>query len=100
MKRIAIFASGNGSNAENIIRYFRENEVRAEVVLVVCNNREAGVLQRSRDLGVATEVMSRDEINNPAEMLGVLERYAVDAIVLAGFLLMIPEFLTGRYAED
>lgn len=98
MKRIAIFASGNGSNAENIIRYFRENEVRAEVVLVVCNNREAGVLQRSRDLGVATEVMSRGEINNPAEMLGVLERYAVDAIVLAGFLLIIPAFLTGRYA--
>lgn len=98
MKRIAIFASGNGSNAEDIIRYFRENEVRAEVVLVVCNNREAGVLQRSRDLGVATEVMSRDEINNPAEMLGVLERYAVDAIVLAGFLLMIPSFLTGHYA--
>ena len=48
MKRIAIFASGNGSNAENIIRYFRQQPQGAEVALVVCNRAEAGMLHRSK----------------------------------------------------
>lgn len=99
MVNIAIFASGNGSNAENIIRYFRTEDHRARVVLVVCNRQGAGVIDRCRRLEVPCRVMSRDEINTPAGMLGVLDEYGVGAIVLAGFLLMVPPFLTARYPD-
>lgn len=97
MKKIAIFASGNGSNAENIIRHFRDNDLRAEVALVVCNNPGAKVIERSHDLGVPTKIMTRQAINEPDKLLPVMERYGIDFVVLAGFLLMIPPFLTQRY---
>ncbi|MDE6187734.1 MAG: phosphoribosylglycinamide formyltransferase, partial [Duncaniella sp.] len=91
MKKIAIFASGNGSNAENIIRYFQEKESSGEVALVVCNKVGAKVLERAGRLGVEAVVMSRDEINDRQRMLGVLDSHGSDIIVLAGFLLVIPE---------
>lgn len=97
MERIAIFASGNGSNAENIIRYFQANPGLGEVVLVVCNRPGAGVIERAARLGVDTRVMSRAEINDPSVMLSLMESHAVGFIVLAGFLLMVPSFLTERY---
>ena len=67
--------------------------------VVVCNNPSAGVIGRSRALGVAVEVMSRQEINDPTIMGPALERHGVDAIVLAGFLLMLPGFLTSAYRD-
>lgn len=98
MKRIAVFASGNGSNAENIIRYFRSpGHDGAEVAVVVCNRPDAKVIERAERLGVPVSVMTRAEINDPQTMLGLMERHGVDIIVLAGFLLMVPEFLLGRY---
>lgn len=99
MKRVAIFASGNGTNAENITRYFQSSVPDGEIALVISNNPEAGVIRRSMDLGVDTVVMSRQEINDPAQMLGLLEKYSIDIIVLAGFLLRIPPFLTQRYPD-
>ncbi len=99
MKRIAIFASGNGSNAENIIRHFQDAPRGGEVVLVVCNKPEAGVIGRASRLNVPVEVLTGAEIRDPERMLPVLERYGVDVIVLAGFLLMIPSFLIERYHE-
>lgn len=99
MKNIAIFASGSGSNAENIIRYFQERPERGEVALVVCNKADAGVLERAERLGVESRVMSRAEINDPELMLPLLESRGVDTIVLAGFLLMVPGFLLERYHE-
>lgn len=98
-KRIAIFASGNGSNAENIITYFNDGSKGAYVSLLVCNRPEAQVLERARRLGVPSCVMSRNEINDPVIMLGTLERHAVDIIVLAGFLLMVPGFIIDRYRD-
>lgn len=97
MERIAIFASGNGSNAENIIRYFQANPGLGEVVLVVCNRPGAGVIERAARLGVDVRVMSRAEINDPSLMFPLMESHAVGFIVLAGFLLMVPSFLTERY---
>lgn len=97
MERIAIFASGNGSNAENIIRYFQANPGLGEVVLVVCNRPGAGVIERAARLGVDVRVMSRAEIYDPSLMLPLMESHAVGFIVLAGFLLMVPSFLTERY---
>lgn len=99
MKRIAVFASGNGSNAENIIRYFRANQCGAEVCLVVTNKAGAGVIERARQCGTEVCVLSPDEIRDPAAMLGVMRRHSVDFIVLAGFLLMIPDFLIDCYRE-
>lgn len=98
--RIAVFASGNGSNAENLIRYFNQSESgRGEVVLVVTNRPDAGVIRRAQALGVDVKVMPRAEINDSDTMLGLLDRYGVDVIVLAGFLLMVPGFLLERYRD-
>ena len=100
MKRIAIFASGNGSNAENIIRYFQESPCPvATVAVVICNNPGAGGLGRCHRLGVEVEILGREEFNDPVRLAGVLESRSVDAIVLAGFLLMLPAFLTARYHD-
>lgn len=97
MKKIAIFASGNGSNAENIIRYFQEHDYGAMVALIVCNRPGAAVIRRAMCLGVDVKVLTRGDINNPDEMLGLMEEYGIDIVVLAGFLLMVPQFLIERY---
>lgn len=101
MTRIAIFASGNGTNAENIINYFRSGENRkvAEVTLIVCNKAEACVIERGKRLNVPVEILSRKQINDPEVILPLLEKYRIDFIVLAGFLLMIPEFLIKRFPD-
>lgn len=99
MKKIAVFASGNGTNAENIIRYFRSSGVDAVVAVVVTNRPDAGVIGRARGLGVPVEVIDRVAVNDPSVMLGLLDSYGVDAIVLAGFLLMVPPFLLNRYPD-
>lgn len=98
-KRLAIFASGNGSNAENIIRYFAGADRNAEVVLVLSNRPEAKVLTRAENLGVSTRTVSRTEFNDSDTMTALLKEFAVDAIVLAGFLLMVPGFLLRRYEK-
>lgn len=97
MKHIAIFASGNGSNAENIITFFQENPGLAEVSLVICNKPEAGVIARATRLGVPVKVLPAAEIRNPEIILPILEEHSIDMIVLAGFLLMIPSFITEKY---
>lgn len=97
--RIAIFASGNGTNAENIMRFFRDEDKSAEVVLVVCNSAGAKVLERAAKFGVPSVVLPRKDFRNEAVMTELLEKYQVDFIVLAGFLLMIPDFLIARYPD-
>ena len=99
IKRIAVFASGNGSNAENIIRYFNGTTPRgAEVALVLCNRPDAPVIGRARGLEVLVEVVTRAEFNDEAAMTALFNRYAVDAVVLAGFLLMVPGFMLRRFS--
>ena len=100
-KRIAIFASGNGTNAENIIRYFNDNErsCGGEVALIGCNRPDAMVLQRADRFGVPSAVMTKTELNDPDTILPLLDRHAIDMIVLAGFLLMMPVFIIERYQE-
>ena len=99
MKHIAIFASGNGTNAENVVKYFRSHPLGWDVSVIVCNKPDAYVLERAGRLGVPTEVVPRDKFSDPDRLLGVMDRYGVDAIVLAGFLLMIPAFLIDRYPD-
>lgn len=98
MVNIAIFASGNGSNAENIINYFNGATDRgAHVNLVICNRKGAGVIDRAARLGVDCRVMTRAELSSPEILLPLLKEYSADLIVLAGYLLMIPEFLLRQY---
>lgn len=97
-KNIAIFASGSGTNAENIIRYFTEND-SAKVRLVLSNKKEAYVLERARRLGIPCEVFTKGEWESADEILAVLRSYRIDFIVLAGFLLRVPDALLHNYPD-
>lgn len=96
MKNLAIFASGEGTNAENIIRYF-ENSGTAKVTLLVYNRKEAGVRLRAERLGVRTEYIPKSMFGDSDRVLGALRGANADVIVLAGFLLFVPEYLLEAY---
>lgn len=95
-KRIAIFASGSGSNCENLIRYFEGSDV-VECALVVSNKADAYVLERAQRLGVPTAVMPKAQLNDPEAMLPLLKKYDIAFIVLAGFLPLVPNFIIEAF---
>lgn len=95
-KRVAIFVSGTGTNCENIIRYFAGSEV-VNIALVVSNKAEAPALEKARRLGVPTEVVSKSQLSDNSFMLPLLRERDIHFIVLAGFLLMIPDYLIAAY---
>ena len=95
-KRVAIFVSGTGTNCENIIRYFAGSEV-VNIALVVSNKAEAPALEKARRLGVPTEVVSKSQLSDNSFMLPLLRERNIHFIVLAGFLLMIPDYLIAAY---
>lgn len=96
MHHIAIFASGKGTNAENIIRHFKKSQV-ARVVLLVCNHANAQATSRASSLGINTYIVSNDELKNPVQLLNVLEKHNISFIVLAGFLKLIPESIIHNF---
>lgn len=96
MKNLAIFASGEGTNAENIIRYF-ENSGTAKVTLLVYNRKEAGVRLRAERLGVRTEYIPKSMFGDSEKVLATLREANTEIIVLAGFLLFVPEYLLETY---
>lgn len=97
MKRnIAILASGNGSNAENIFRYFEGNEDVA-IALILTNNPQAGVLERARRLQIPARVMTRTEMKEPGALVSVLQEHHINWVVLAGFLALIPGDVVRSY---
>ncbi len=93
---IAIFVSGNGTNCENIINHFKDND-NVKVSLVISNRNDAYALVRSERLGVPCKVLEKSELNDENNLMPLLAEYNIDFIVLAGFLLMIPAFLTRKY---
>ncbi|KYG76330.1 formyltetrahydrofolate-dependent phosphoribosylglycinamide formyltransferase [Roseivirga ehrenbergii] len=95
-KRIAIFASGSGTNAQKVFEYF-ENHNEAEVVLLLCNKKGAGVLERAKRFGVPTFNFSREEFYNTQSVLDRLRKDKVDALVLAGFMWLIPTYLVEAF---
>lgn len=95
-KNIAIFASGSGSNAENIIRYFRNNDSIC-VSLVLSNKSDAYVLERAHRLGVSSNVFPKEDWVAGDEVLAVLQEYRIDFIVLAGFLVRVPDLILHAY---
>lgn len=88
-KHIVIFASGNGTNAQNIIKHFQQSHL-AKVVLVLSNKKDAKVLERAKALEVMASSFTRDELYSENGVLEILKKTDPDIIVLAGFLLKFP----------
>jgi len=95
MIRIAILASGNGSNAENLI--LQQPSDLLQYPLIITDNAQAGVLQRAERLGVATHVFSRADFREGTAVLQLLQDEKIDAIVLTGFLSRIPQNIVEHY---
>jgi phosphoribosylglycinamide formyltransferase-1 len=96
MKNIAIFASGSGTNAENIITYFSTKN-SAKVTIVFSNRKDSFVLERARRLNVPSLFFERNEFYNTEFILNFLVSHKIDFIVLAGFLWLIPENILKVY---
>jgi phosphoribosylglycinamide formyltransferase 1 len=96
MRNIAIFASGTGTNAENIIKYF-SNRNTAKVSLVLSNKRHAEVLKRAEANNVRTVFFEYKEFYSTGKVLRYLSLYKIDFIVLAGFLWLVPENIIEQY---
>ena len=98
MTNIAIYVSGNGSKCENIIRNFAESKV-ARVALVVSNRADAFALERAKLLGVPTLTLSKADFANQEYTIKLLDSHNIEFIVLAGFLMMVPDYLISRYHQ-
>ncbi len=95
-KRIAIFASGSGSNAQKIMEHFKySNEV--EVALVLSNNSDAYVLQRADNFEIPSHVFDRHDFYQTDEIVNLLKRLEIDLVVLAGFLWLVPDNLLKAF---
>jgi phosphoribosylglycinamide formyltransferase-1 len=95
--RVAILASGNGSNAEQIVRYF-EDHPSITVAVILTNNPKAFVLERAKMLNVPSKIFNKAEYNSSA-VLDWLKEYQVTHIVLAGFLWLIPRTFLTAYPD-
>ena len=95
MKRLVILASGSGSNAENIAQYFK-NHSEIKITYFLSNKKEAFVLERAKKLGIPSKVFTRKEIQEEQNLLELLKKEA-DYIILAGFLLKVPENIIAAF---
>ena len=96
MKRIVIFASGSGSNAENLIKFFHNRE-NASVIQVLTNNPHAKVLDRCKKLNVSALSFNRIAFSKSEDVLNILKASQPDLIVLAGFLWKFPELILKEF---
>ena len=92
--KIAIFASGSGSNAQKIIEHFKNTEI--EVVLLLSNNPEAGVIGRARKAHIPTLIFDKENLQN-GKVAGILQSLDIDLLVLAGFLWLVPSNLIQAF---
>ncbi len=98
MKRIVIFASGSGTNAENLIKFF-QNRRNASVILVLTNNPHAKVLDRCKALKVSAMSFNHMALNESGHVLNLLKILKPDLIVLAGFLWKFPEAILNEFPD-
>ena len=97
MKKIVIIASGSGTNAENIMKYFVKTKI-GTVAAVFTNNPNAQVIDRAKNYGVTIEVFSKDQLIE-GEVLQKIDAIQPDWIILAGFLLKFPQKITAAYPK-
>ena len=95
--RIAIFASGTGTNAEEIFKYFQDH-LSIEVVLLLSNNRNAYALERARKRNVATITFTKQEFYDTQYVLSQLQQHGITHLVLAGFMWLIPQHLIKEFS--
>ena len=95
-KKLAIFASGSGSNAENICNYFTGSS-DIEVVLICTNKQDAFIVKRASKLKIPVYIFSKSELNNFVDLHKKLQNIEVDVIILAGFLLKLPTIMVDNY---
>jgi phosphoribosylglycinamide formyltransferase 1 len=98
MKKIAVFASGSGTNAQNIAEYFRPSG-DINVSLILANNPDAFVLERAKKLGIPSITFTRNEFYESEIILDTLRKNKIDFIVLAGFLWLIPDYILKAYSR-
>ena len=98
MVNVAIFASGNGSNAENIANYFSDNN-NISITLIVSNKSDAYVHERAKKLRIPSVSFNKIEFADGIKILKTLKDYKIDFIVLAGFLLKVPDSILESYPE-
>ena len=97
-KNIVLFASGNGTNAENIVRYFQRSNT-VYITEVLTNNPGAGVIGRAKKLNIPVRVITRADFASPQTLIHHLTEQQTDLIVLAGFLWKIPTALIRQFPE-
>ena len=97
MKRIAVFASGSGTNTEEIIRHF-ETDVSGEVSLIVSTKLENFVVTRAKNHGIPFHILDKHNFMEAKTLLNVLEMHKVNFVVLAGFMWLVPIYLTEAFA--
>lgn len=98
MNKIAIFASGGGTNAEAIMTHFKSSQT-ANVVLLLSNRASAYALERARNHSVPAIHFTKDTLtSDPAQIVDILHRHGVDFIVLAGFMCFMPREITSEWA--
>lgn len=95
---IALFASGSGSNAENIVRFFSESE-KFSFPVIISNKPDAFVHERAKKLQIPSVTFSRQDFLSGQPILDFLKTHEIDAIILAGFLLKVPEILVKAYPD-
>lgn len=95
-KRIAIFASGSGSNAQKIMEYFKKHK-DAEVAIVLTNNPDSYVLQRADNFEVPSHSFNKQEFYSTDKIVNLIKNLQVDLIVLAGFLWLVPDNLLKAF---
>ena len=97
-KKIAVFASGSGTNAEKIFQHF-QNHPQAEVSLLCCNKKSAFVLERAGKFNIPTLIFNRSLFYESAEVNEQLKQAGIDLIVLAGFMWLVPEKLVADFPD-
>ena len=95
-KKLAIFASGSGSNTENVCNYFA-NHADIEVVFICTNKRDAFIVKRAEKLNVPLIFITKTELNNFDDLHKKLKNAKVDIVILAGFLLKLPAIMVKKY---
>lgn len=95
-KRLILFASGSGSNAVNVCRYFK-NHPQVKIVALFCNNKQAGVIEKMKAFQVPVILFDRDQLRDQSYFLNLVQTYNPSLIALLGFLWKVPAYLVEAY---
>jgi phosphoribosylglycinamide formyltransferase-1 len=98
MNNIVLFASGSGTNVENIVNFFKDDQ-DTQISMILTNNPKAYVIQRAEKLGIPVRIFNRDDFYNNSTVIDLLKKIKPDLIVLAGFLWLIPENMIKAFPD-